>query len=82
VKAETGSKTQLSITANQGRAYIPLIFTISLGLWVLIVEGLAGLFFLIIAILYYLFAFQVVVGSLLLREIERALQQPASPDRR
>jgi len=82
VKPEIGSKTYLHITANQGRAYIPLILMLSGALWILTTDSFAGLMFLIIAILYYLFAFQVVVRSLMLREIKRALQQSAPPDRR
>jgi hypothetical protein len=78
VKPESESKTRLHITANRGRAYIPLIFIIPPALWVLMVENsFAGLMMLIFAVLYYLFTFQVVVGRLLLREIERALRQAA-----
>jgi hypothetical protein len=75
VKPETGSKTQLYITASQGRAYIPLVFIISLAVSISMIDTFARWILLIIAILYYLFAFRIVVGSLLLREIQRALQQ-------
>lgn len=82
VKPETGSKTQLYITARQGRAYVPLVFLISLAVSISMVDSFARWILPIIAILYYLFAFRVVVGSLLLREIQRALQQSTAPDHR
>lgn len=74
VKPNAGSKTQLHITTKRGRLYFPLVFIILCALWTLTVDRFAGAFFMFGSILYYLFAFRVVVRTLLLREIKKELQ--------
>ena len=76
VETELEKKTKLDITVTQIRSYMPFVFIMSMAfaIWTARVETFAGWFFVIIAVLYYLFTFHLVIGKLLPGEIKRVLK--------
>ncbi len=76
VESDSEKKTKLDITVIQVRSYVPIIIMILIILKVRTVEfgTFAAIIFAIIAVLYYLFAFHLVIGHLLTSEIKRVLK--------
>jgi len=82
VTPEPEERAKLVLTAIQGRSYIPVVFILLMsGLVWTSGESIGGWIFLGVAVLYYLFAFHVVIGKLLPGEIKRALQPIAAVGR-
>ena len=76
IESKSEKKTKLVITVIQIRSYVPIVIMMLILLKVRTVEfgTFAVIIFAIIAVLYYLFAFHLVIWHLLTSEIERVLK--------